>query len=80
MIEKQVKKIDYRLRRIYQPNDLEREELKARLYKFTSQAKAAKQFRTSVQNVVNAFRGNNAGLMNKLKNYIENYETRNGAE
>lgn len=59
-----------------QPSTDERENLKARAYKFTTQTKLSGVFKTSAQNVYEAFRGNNPKLMNKLKAYIENYEAR----
>ncbi len=70
--EKQIKK-NYRIKP--QPNETERELLKARLYEFTTQTKASGVFRTSVQNINEAFKGNNPSLMNRLKSYIIKMES-----
>lgn len=78
LINNQAEKIDYRKKRNSQPNDFEREELKARLYKFTTIAKCASVFNTSRSNVGMAFLGSNALLMNKIKSYIKKMEARNG--
>jgi len=67
-------KINYRIKP--QPSFEEREDLKARTYKFTNQTNLAKVFKTSVQNINAAFDGRNPSLMNKLKVYIENFENR----
>ncbi len=69
--EKQIKK-NYRIKP--QPDETERELLKARLYQFTTQTKVSGVFRTSVQNINEAFKGNNPSLMNKLKSYIGKIE------
>ena len=69
--QKQIKK-NYRIKP--QPNEIERELLKARLYEFTTQTKVSGVFKTSVQNINEAFKGNNPSLMNKLKTYINKME------
>lgn len=76
----QAKKIDYRRTRHKQPNEFERADLKARLYKFSNQQATAGVFSTTIQNVVMAFDGRNALLMNKIKSYIEKMEARNGGD
>lgn len=68
---KQIKK-NYRIKP--QPNFEEREDLKERLYNFSTQTKVSGVFRTSVQNINEAFKGNNPTLINKLKSYIEKME------
>lgn len=69
--QKQIKK-NYRIKP--QPDEIERELLKARLYGFTTQTKVSGVFKTSVQNINEAFKGNNPSLMNKLKTYISKIE------
>lgn len=75
-IKKQIKK-NYRIKP--QPSFEERENLKARAYKFTNQTNLAKVFKTSIQNINAAFVGRNPSLMNKVKNYIEKFEQRNNS-
>ena len=70
--EKQTKR-NYRIKP--QPDETERELLKARLYQFTTQTKVSGVFRTSVQNINEAFKGNNPSLMNRLKSYIIKMES-----
>ena len=79
LVNNQAVKIDYRKKRNNQPNEFEREELKARLYKFTKIISVAGVFKTSRFNVGMAFLGRNALLINKIKSYIEKYEARNGS-
>lgn len=74
---KQVKK-NYRIKP--QPTPEERENLKERLYNFTTQTKVSGVFKTSVQNINEAFKGNNPTLMNKLKFYISKRELRPNSE
>ena len=69
--KRQIKK-NYRIKP--QPDEIERELLKARLYEFTTQTKVSGVFKTSVQNINEAFKGNNPSLMNKLKSYISKIE------
>lgn len=76
----QAEKINYRNKRHNQPKWDEREQLKIRLYRFTNQANVSRLFKTSNQNINNAFRGLNALLMNKIKSYIEKMEARNGGD
>ncbi len=59
-----------------QPTLDEREELKARAYSFTNQAALAHVFKCFPQQITQAFNGVQPTLMNKIKNYIENFEAR----
>ncbi len=72
-VDRRQTKINYRIKP--QPNEIERELLKARLYQFTTQTKVSGVFRTSVQNINEAFKGNNPSLMNRLKSYIIKMES-----
>jgi hypothetical protein len=56
--------------KLQQPNKRERLQYKRKLYSFTNQTDCAKHFDTSVSNVYEAFKGNNARLMNELIPYI----------
>ncbi len=71
-------KIDYRRKRHLQPNEVERELLKSRLYNFSTSDALSRVFSCTPANITMAFSGNNATLMNKIKIYIEKMETRNG--
>lgn len=66
-------------RRKQQPTFEEREDLLARVYRFTTQSALSRVFKCTPQQIKAAFNGSQPTLMNKLKNYIENYEQRNAA-
>lgn len=66
-------------RKKQQPCLEEREELLARVYRFTTQSALARVFKCTPQQVRAAFDGSQPTLMNKLKNYVENFEQRNSA-
>ena len=74
----QAKKIDYRKRNQHISFE-EREQLKARLYKFSNQLSTSRIFKTSRQNINMAFNGKNFGLLHRIKTYVEKMEARNGA-
>jgi hypothetical protein len=57
--------------KIHQPNKRERLRCKRMLYTFSNQTDCAKHFDTSVSNIYEAFKGNNAKLMNELIPYID---------
>lgn len=76
MLKDETNQLKKNYRIIPQPDEQEREDLKARLYEFTTQTKVSGVFKTSMQNINEAFKGNNPTLMNKLKKFIIGYETR----
>jgi len=59
-----------------QPTLEERENIKARAYSFTNQASLARVFKCFPQQITQAFTGVQPSLMNKIKNYVENFEAR----
>ena len=76
MLQNQYQKIDYRKRRHLQPDEIEREKLKAQLYTFSSIKALAGVFSCTPENISMAFNGLNATLMNKIKIYVEKMMTR----
>ena len=62
-----------------QPSFEEREDLKERAYRFTTLAALSRVFRVRAPQISQAFDGTQPTLMNKLKLYIESYESRQQA-